>query len=150
MSTRFLPERDSDYRLNKAVLFSFDDGAFGVRLSPSHPPVVASAMSCPKEGGVVAVYAQFSEPVNNAPGALGLDYGNIAMTCAVGAESASEDQFLCANATAGQPFSPAHRRRRDREVVRPGAGARDVAVRGHAGVDHQRWVLALQARDCGR
>lgn len=100
-----LPERAGDYRLNEAVLFSFGGGAFGVRISPAHPPVVASVMSCAKEGGVVAVYAQFSEPVNNAPGALALDYGATPMTCAVGAESTGEDQFVCANATAGQPFS---------------------------------------------
>jgi hypothetical protein len=100
-----LPERPGEYQLQGAdSLFAFDGGARGVRVSPVHPPVVASVMACAKEPGVV-VYAQFSELVTKAAGALTLDYGNPAAPCSAGGEGTGEDQFLCANATEGQPFS---------------------------------------------
>jgi len=101
-----LTEKPGEYGVqNQAVLFSFDDGSRGVRVSPAHPPMVASVLACAKEGGVVAVYARFSELVNKAAGAVVVDYGNTAVTCPAGAEAPDEDQFLCANATAGQAFS---------------------------------------------
>ena len=100
-----LPERPAEYRIAGPGLFAFDSGARGVRVAlVHHPPVVASVMACAKEPGVV-VYAHFSELVSKAAGALTLDYGDPSAPCAAGAEGAGEDQFLCANATAGQPFS---------------------------------------------
>jgi hypothetical protein len=99
-------QKPGDYPFqNEAVLFSFDGRSFGVRVSPAHPPAVASVLACAKEGGVVAVYARFSELVNKAAGAVAVDYGNAAVTCPAGDEAPGEDQFLCADATAGQPFS---------------------------------------------
>lgn len=100
-----LPQRPADYHIGSDLVLSpFADGALGVRISPSHPPVVSSVMSCPKDGGVVAVYASFSEPLTKPSGALALDYG-AAVPCAVGDDQPAQAQFFCANATGAQPFS---------------------------------------------
>src|SRR6185436_17342650 len=65
-----LPARPSDYRLpGNDRAFISNGGMRGVRFSPAHAPVVASVMSCAKDGGVVAVYARYSEPVTRAGGA---------------------------------------------------------------------------------
>src|SRR6185369_15804444 len=58
-----------------STAFAFDGGALGVRFSPAHAPVVASVMSCAKDGGVVAVYARYSEPLAWGAGTPALDYG---------------------------------------------------------------------------
>jgi len=101
-----LPRRPADYQVSSDLTLStFAGGALGVRISPAHRPVVASVMSCPKEGGAVAVYAGFSEPLTKPPGALALDYGTPAAPCAVGADEPSVTQFICANATGAAPFS---------------------------------------------
>jgi len=100
-----LPARPADYTLGNAFAFRFEGGARGSRLSPSHPPVVGSVMSCTKESGVVAAYARFSEAVSKAAGAPALDYGLAATPCAVGGDSPGETQFICADAISGQPFS---------------------------------------------
>ena len=48
-----LPQRRTgDYQVSSdLILFAFDGGALGVRISPAHPPVVSSVMSCAKERG---------------------------------------------------------------------------------------------------
>jgi hypothetical protein len=86
--------------------FVFDGGARGSRFSPAHAPVVASVMSCAKDGGVVAVYARYSEPVVRTAGATPLlDYGVPPAGCAVGGDSTVETQFICSNAGSGdQPL----------------------------------------------
>lgn len=102
-----LPPMPSEYTLPDAsTAFAFDGGARGVRFSPAHAPVVASVMSCAKDGGVVAVYARYSEPVVRAAGATPLlDYGVPPAGCAIGGDSAVETQFICSNAGAGdQPL----------------------------------------------
>jgi hypothetical protein len=101
-----LPRRPADYQVSSdLVLSTFAAGALGIRISPAHPPVVSSVMSCPKEGGTVAVYAGFSEPLTKPSGAVALDYGAPAVPCAVGADEPSVTQFICANAAGAQPFS---------------------------------------------
>lgn len=88
-----------------ANAFAFDDGARGVRFSPEHPPVVASVMSCAKDGGVVAVYARYSEPLIWAASAPALDYGAAPISCNVGDNAPGETQFICSGTVSGQPFS---------------------------------------------
>ena len=91
---------------SEANAFAFNGGARGARFSPAHAPVVASVMSCAKEGGVVAVYVRYSEPVVRAAGAMPiLDYGVPPAGCAVGGDSTVETQFICSNAGSGdQPL----------------------------------------------
>jgi hypothetical protein len=89
----------------ESAAFAFDGGARGVRFSPAHAPVVASVMSCGKDGGVVAVYARYSEPVVRTGGAPALDYGATPVACGVGGDSPGETQFICAATESGQPFS---------------------------------------------
>jgi hypothetical protein len=103
----WLAPQPAMYRLpDESAAFAFDGGARGVRFSPAHAPVVASVMSCAKDGGVVAVYARYSEPVVRAAGTPPiLDYGVPPAGCAIGDESAGEMQFICPSAGSGdQPF----------------------------------------------
>jgi hypothetical protein len=100
-----LPATSSQYVLTTDHwLFAFADGRRGVRLSPTHPPVVASVMSCHKDAGVIAVYARYSEPLNKAAGSPSLDYGATPVPCSVGADDPGETQFICSGEDA-QPFS---------------------------------------------
>jgi hypothetical protein len=102
-----LPAAPAEYTLpGEPNAFAFDGGARGVRFSPAHAPVVASVMSCTKDGGVVAVYVRYSEPVVRTAGAMPiLDYGIPPAGCAIGGDSTTETQFICANAgSGGQPF----------------------------------------------
>lgn len=102
-----LPQRQTaDYQVSSDLTLStFAGGALGVRISPAHPPVVSSVMSCPKNGGTVAVYAAYSEPLTKPPEALALDYGATAAPCTVGDDQPSVTQFICANATGAAPFA---------------------------------------------
>jgi len=102
-----LPPQPTDYRLpGNDRAFIFDGGMRGVRFSPAHAPVVASVMSCAKDGGVVAVYARYSEPVTRAGGAPVLNYGSAPpVACDVGGDSPGETQFICPTAGSGQPFT---------------------------------------------
>jgi len=95
----------TDYVINEAPVFIFQNGMRGVRLSPAHPPVVASVMSCSKEMGTIAVYVRYSEPVSKAAGAPALDFTSYPVTCSIGADSPTETQFICVTgAGANQPF----------------------------------------------
>jgi len=101
-----LPARPTEYRLpgdDRALAFA--GGTRGVRFSPAHAPVVASVMSCTKDGGVVAVYAHYSEPLAWAVGTPALDYGNTPVSCTVGDNQAGQTQFICPATMSGQPFS---------------------------------------------
>ena len=104
--SRLAPQPATYSLPSEANAFAFDGGARGVRFSPAHAPVVASVMSCAKDGGVVAVYARYSEPVVRAAGAMPiLDYGIPPAGCAVGGDSTVETQFICSNAGSGdQPL----------------------------------------------
>ena len=95
----------SQYVINEAPAFAFQNGMRGIRLSPTHPPVVASVMSCLKDMGTIAVYVRYSEPVIKAAGAPALDFTRYPVSCSVGADSPSETQFICVTgAGADQPF----------------------------------------------
>jgi hypothetical protein len=61
-------------------------------------------MSCPKDAGVVGVYARYSESVIKATGAPSLDYGTAPASCSVGMDAPGETQFVCAGQV-GEPFS---------------------------------------------
>jgi hypothetical protein len=101
-----LPARPGEYTLpGEDRAFAFSGGTRGVRFSPAHAPVVASVMSCAKDGGVVAVYARYSEPVTRAGGAPVLDYGATPVACDVGGDAPGETQFICPGTMSGQPFS---------------------------------------------
>jgi hypothetical protein len=91
------------YSWDKSELFAFAGGALGIRISPTHPPVVGSLLSCQKEGAV-AVYVRFSEPITSAPGAVQLDYG-AATPCTIGGKVTDEIQFICTGAEPTGPFS---------------------------------------------
>jgi hypothetical protein len=100
-----LPANPSRYVLTTDWwLFAFEDGNLGVRVSPTHPPVVASMMSCHKDAGVVGVYVRYSESVSMAAGMPSLDYGTPPVACSVSADAPTETQFICAGEDA-QPFS---------------------------------------------
>ena len=89
-----------------AGAFAFADGARGARFSPAHAPVVASFMSCPHEGGVVAVDAWYSERVVHAAGAIpALDYGTPSVSCTIGVNEIALTQFHCPSTEGGEPFS---------------------------------------------
>jgi len=101
-----LPARPTEYRLpGDDRAFAFAGGARGVRFSPAHAPVVASVMSCTKDGGVVAVYAHYSEPLAWGAGTPALDYGATPVSCTVGDNQAGQTQFICPATASGQPFS---------------------------------------------
>jgi hypothetical protein len=91
------------YRWDESELFAFTGGALGIRISPTHPPVVGSLLSCQK-AGAVAVYVRFSEPITSAPGAVQLAYG-AATPCTIGGEVTGEIQFICTGAEPTGPFS---------------------------------------------
>jgi len=101
-----LPARPTEYTLpGDARAFALAGGMRGVRFSPAHAPVVASVMSCTKDGGVVAVYAHYSEPLAWGAGTPALDYGATPVSCTVGDNQAGQTQFICTATASGQPFS---------------------------------------------
>ena len=101
-----LPARPTEYTLpGDARAFALAGGMRGVRFSPAHAPVVASVMSCAKDGGVVAVYARYSETLTWGAGTPALDYGATPVSCTVGDNQAGQTQFICPATAPGQPFS---------------------------------------------
>jgi len=85
--------------------FAFDGGVRGSRFSPAHAPVVASFMSCPREGGGVTVDAWYSERVVHPTGAIpARDYGAAPMSFFFNDAATTETHFICPG-TDGEPFS---------------------------------------------
>lgn len=99
-----LPASPSQYAVDRAWAYTFADGRLGVVLSPAHPPVVASVMSCLKGAGVAAVYARYSESVVKTA-APSLDYGLTPVACSVGADDPAETQFICSGTDGQSSFS---------------------------------------------
>src|SRR5262249_9910011 len=100
-----LPASPSQYEISYDWwLFAFDGGNFGVRVSPTHPPVVASVVSCRKDTGLVGVRVMYSEAVGITGALPSLDYGPTPAACSVSYEYPTETQFICGGEVA-QPFS---------------------------------------------
>src|SRR5450631_3221530 len=100
-----LPASSSQYLLTTDWwLFAFEGGRRGIRWSPTHPPVVASVMSCHKDAGAVTIIVRYSEPVNKAAGLPSVAYGATPVACSASADEPGETQFICAGEDS-QPFS---------------------------------------------